>query len=219
MEKVIFDNIGLDMDGVLVDLEKYQLEKGIAYFCKKFNVSPEEVVKNINAYDIEDIFGCTRDQRMTFWVRYIWEYCLLTPAREGSREITNKWHQEGRKIDIITSRVYVMQEDIIGALFRKMVKIWLFKQGIYYDNIVFCSEKGSAIDKSNACIDCKTKIMGEDKLDNVDAISENCLVACFNAKWNQNFEKENVYRVNNIYEMDNLIHKLEKEKTKSLKLR
>ena len=210
MNEIIFDNIGLDMDGVLVDLEQYQLEKGIAYFCKKFNKKPEEVIKNINAYDIEDIFGCTKNERMEFWIRYIWEYCLLFPAKEGSSEITQKWHQEGRNIDIITSRVYVMQDDILGALFRKMVKIWLHSQKIHYDNIVFCSEKESAIDKSKACLDCQTKIMGEDKLDNIEAIRKNSMVACFDAKWNHGYQADNVYRVKNIYDMDKLIDYYEK---------
>lgn len=217
METKVFDTIGLDMDGVLVDLEKYQFEKGIKYFCKKFNTTPEKVIKDMYAYDVENIFGCTREERMKFWTRYIWEYCLFTPAKEGSSEITNKWHEEGRKIDIITSRVYVMQDDILGALFRKMVKIWLHHNKIYYDSIQFCSEEQSAKDKLETCIKCGTKIMGEDKLDNIEAISQNNLVACFDAKWNENYENNNVYRVNNIYDMDNLIQNIEKQKT--LKLR
>lgn len=54
--------IGIDVDGVLVDTGKYQLETGIPYFKKKYGMG----VKNPKAYDIADIFGCCREQRESF---------------------------------------------------------------------------------------------------------------------------------------------------------
>lgn len=207
MEKII-DKIGLDMDGVLEDLQSYQISRGIVYFSKKQNVfQTDELIKNINTYDIQDIFGCTKEERMNFWKRYIWEYALLFPAREGASEITHKWHDEGRTIDIITSRVYVMRDDMLGLLFRWMVKIWLMKNKIYYDTIKFCSEENSSIDKKNACLELGTKLMVDDKIENLLSLKQEILVNCYHANWNQ--ELTDINRVHNFYQIDKYIQDYE----------
>ena len=46
--------IGIDVDGVLTNLQDYQLKYGKKYFG-------ENVVINENGYDIQDIFGCSYD--------------------------------------------------------------------------------------------------------------------------------------------------------------
>ncbi|MCM1371135.1 MAG: hypothetical protein NC181_04545 [Clostridium sp.] len=211
---IVIKNIGLDIDGVLIDLQKYQLEKGNLYFSKKFHKNIEQVIRDLNAYDVQDIYGCTKKERMIFWGRYVWEYSLFYPARIGSSEITHKWHNEGRTVDIVTSRVYVDRNDVLGMLFRVMVKSWLHKQNIYYDRIKFCSEKNSAVDKLLACKEYNTDLMSDDKIDNIESISEIIPVACFTANWNLDYEKENVYRVNSLYEIDELIQRIEHEKIK-----
>lgn len=215
MEKIIIDNIGLDMDGVLVDLEKYQYLKGIPYFCKKFNKKPEDVIEDSFAYDIEDIFKCTNNERMNFWIKYIWEYCLFFPARKGASEITHKWHNEGRKVDIITSRVYVMRDDFLGEIFRKMVYIWLKNNNIYFDKIKFCSEEKSYIDKIEACKAYHTKLMVDDKINNLEELKKFLLAVCFDASWNRVLDDELIQRIHSFYEIDDYIQKYERQKTKN----
>ena len=214
--EIKIDSIGLDMDGVLVDLEGYQYSKGIPYFCKKFNKKPEEVIEDSFAYDIEEIFNCTKNERMIFWLKYIWGYCLTMPAREGASEITHKWHKEGRHVNIITSRVYVMQDDFLGALFRKMVYLWLKKNNIYFDNIRFCSEEKSYVDKVDACIEFDTKLMVDDKMNNLKELKKILKTVCFDAGWNRILEDENIKRVESFYEVDNYIQELESQKVKKL---
>lgn len=215
----IIDSIGLDIDGVLIDLQEYQYTKGVKYFCKKFHKKPEDVIINWKAYDIEDIFGCTRKERMGFWRRYIWKYSLLQPARKGASEFTHKWHKEGRTVDIITSRVYVTRKDAVGMLFRMMVKIWLRTQNIYFDRIKFCSEEESATDKALACKEFGTKLMVEDKVNNIIEISKNVITACFQADWNKgyNMDSDNIFCVKSLYEIDTLISKLETYEIKTLR--
>ena len=210
------DHIGLDVDGVLADLQKYQLEKGNLYFSKKFEKKQENLICDEKAYDIQDIYDCTRKERMDFWKKYIWEYSLLIPAREGASDMTQKWHNEGRIVDIITSRVYVTRQDFLGLLFRTMLKIWLRKEKIYYDRIKFCSEEMSSYDKLVACKEYGTKIMCEDKIDNIETISKHIIIACFNANWNLNYDNPNMYRVSNFYEIDDLIQNLESLKVRRL---
>ncbi len=75
--------IGLDMDGVLVDLAQYQFDRGIPFFSKRFSIPSDTVVKNPGAYDVEEIFGVSHEDRMRFWNRYIWGYCLWTKPVAG----------------------------------------------------------------------------------------------------------------------------------------
>lgn len=203
MERI--DNIGLDMDGVLIDLQTYQFTRGISYFMKKLDRDFEELVVNPLAYDIEDIFGVTRDERMAFWGRKIWAYCLTFPVREGASELTHKWHDEGRMVDIITSRVYAELDNFIGFLFRSMVKIYLAVNNIYYDRLKFCREKNSGEDKAKACIEFNTSLMVDDKIDNLEAVKDIALTLCFDNNWNKEYEDENVTRVNSLYDIDDFI--------------
>lgn len=63
---LIYQNIGLDLDGVLTEHSKFQLEKGIPYFCHKYNLPRDKVIKDIRGIDIEEIFGCTHQERFLF---------------------------------------------------------------------------------------------------------------------------------------------------------
>lgn len=209
MEKI--DNIGLDMDGVIVDLQLYQFLKGIPYFMKKLQRETSKIIVDENAYDIQHIFEVTHKERMEFWAKNIWEYSLLFPAREGVSEMTHKWHDEGRIVDIITSRVYVDRNDPLGALFRKMTKIYLYTQNIYYDKIMFCSEKNSGESKASACKELNTKLLVDDKIVNLEAIRNQLLGLCFTANWNKNFEVNQfaIARIKSFYEIDDFIQNYE----------
>ena len=52
-------NIGLDVDGVLVDVRTFQLREGKRYFEKKFGIS----IKNPDMFEVQDVFECTKKQR------------------------------------------------------------------------------------------------------------------------------------------------------------
>ena len=54
---LLYKNIGLDLDGVLTEHDKFQLEKGLNYFCKKYQKSSSEVIKNLQGYDVTEIFN------------------------------------------------------------------------------------------------------------------------------------------------------------------
>ena len=70
--------IAFDGDGVLTDLEKYQLEYGKKYFK---NILDENIDKT--EIDIEGIFKCSKEEREKFWTKYIWRYCLLEKPKEN----------------------------------------------------------------------------------------------------------------------------------------
>ena len=73
-------NIGIDVDGVLRNLEQYQLKKGKEFF------------KNVDTIDetkleIKDIFNCTVEESEKFWLKNIWEYSLKEPIVKDASDI------------------------------------------------------------------------------------------------------------------------------------
>lgn len=95
-------NIGLDVDGVLVDTQTFQLREGKKYFGKKYGIS----AKNPDMFEVMDVFECTKKQREAFWIRYIWKYCLKEPMTKDAARVVNQLRKEGHRVVIITSRVH-----------------------------------------------------------------------------------------------------------------
>lgn len=197
-------NIGIDVDGVLVDLESYQLKYGKIYFYKAHG---KDVV-NPKGYDIEEIFDCTHAEREKFWQKYIWRYCLKEAPLKNVPEIISKLHNDGHKIYLITGRAHTAESGITGKLFRWMFRHWLKKNHIYYDDIVFCSEKGSSTDKLDACMEKQIEVMIDDKPENLLALAYQIKVICYPTVWNEDVENDDFIRVrdwDDIYEKIKMI--------------
>lgn len=183
--------IGVDVDGVLVDTETYQIRTGTEYFKNKYNKN----VINPKGYDIEDIFACNHSEREKFWFRYIWAYCLSEPVMPFAVDSIKKLHNDGYSIVIITSRAHTSEKNFLGALFRKMLLYWLKKNNVYYDKIIYCSEKNSHDDKLKVCINEKIDVMIDDKPENLIALSDKIKVICYPAVWNEKLQNDNIIRV------------------------
>ena len=54
-------NIGIDVDGTLMDISSYMLEKGRRYFQRE----PDDPA----AFDVDAMFSCTHKERTRFWMR------------------------------------------------------------------------------------------------------------------------------------------------------
>lgn len=184
-------NIGIDVDGVLVDMESYQLKYGEKYFCDKLH----REIKAPKGYDICDIFNCTREEREKFWTKYIWRYCLKEPMVRGASEYAKRMHERGDNIYIITGRAHTTEKGILGNVFRWMLRRWLRKNRFYYDDIFYCSEKNSASDKYDVCIANKIDILIDDKADNLLALKDLIKVYCFSAAWNDDCRELDPYRI------------------------
>lgn len=187
--------IGFDVDGVLTNLEKYQLEYGKKYFKDAKNIDE-------TAYDICDIFHCSREEREKFWTKYIWKYCLTEPIRKDAKKLIDKLKEEGHQVYIITGRAHTTEDNMIGALFRKMLETWLKKNDIQYDGIYYCSEDNNSDEKYNTCKELGIDIMIEDKKENIEKINEVSKVICVNSSYNKTVE-DSIIRVDNFGEMYN----------------
>lgn len=190
-------NIGIDVDGVLVNLAAYQLIYGEKFFQKNYNMQ----IKNPKAYDIVDIFECSKPQREKFWTRYIWGYCLKEPMTIGASDCMKKLREAGHKIYVITGRVHTTEKGITGALFRWMLKHWLKKNHFYYDEMLFCSEKDSSTDKYEICMKKNIDVMVDDKVENLLALKDTIRVFCYPAPWNEDCRELDKCRINGFEEL------------------
>ncbi len=190
-------NIGIDVDGVLVDVERFQLRYGKKYFCDKLHRN----IKNPKGYDICDIFDCTKKEREKFWIRYIWAYCLKEPMTKGAAEYAESMHKKGHKIFIVTGRAHTTEMGITGKIFRWMLTYWLKKNHFYYDEIFYCSEKNTAADKYNICIEKNIDLLIDDKAENLLALKDKIKVYCFPAGWNEDHRELDVYRIKGFYDL------------------
>lgn len=102
-------NIGIDIDGVLTDLNSFYLDYGSMYYYNK-----GIYIKNPNEYYFKDIFKVSQKEDDDFWTRFINEYCLNTPPRRFASEIIKKLKDEGNNIYLITSRNFLVSKTDTG---------------------------------------------------------------------------------------------------------
>ena len=183
--------IGIDIDGVLTDIEQWQLDVGGKFFSR-FNKS----VLNKDGYEITKIFNVSDELDSQFWNEYLYEYVTKEPSRKYASEVIKKLKDDGNEIYIVTDR---NNED--GEKMRKIVVNWLAEQKIDYDEIIFSPE-----DKKENCKKYNIDIMIEDKVDNINKISSIIPVICFHAGYNNECKGKNIYRVYNWYDIYNLIN-------------
>ena len=185
--------IGIDIDGVLTNLERFQLDYGSKYFFEtenKININPNE-------YEIIDIFNATTENDDKFWKEYLEFYAKKEPARRFASEIIKKLKNDGHQIYIITARFLTDRDDYLGKKMRLIVKKWLKNNKIIYDKIIFSQE-----DKKNICKENNVDIMIEDAPKNIVELSEVLpKVICFDALYNREIAKDNVIRCYSWYDI------------------
>ncbi len=188
--------IGIDIDGVLTDIEQWQLDVGGKFFSK-FNKS----VLNKDGYEITKIFNVSGELDSQFWNEYLYDYVTKEPSRKYASEVIKKLKDDGNEIYIVTARYLTDRNNEDGEKMRKIVVNWLAEQKIDYDEIIFSPE-----DKKENCKKYNIDIMIEDKVDNINKISSIIPVICFHAGYNNECKGKNIYRVYNWYDIYNLIN-------------
>ena len=192
-------NIGIDIDGVLTDIERFHFTYGVPFFDKKFNMS----IVNEYGKDIVQLFQCTMEQERKFWLKHSIKYVIKDKVRPDAEDFVKWLYDNGHKVYIITSRAMATKDNVLGKLMRYFVKKWLKKSGIRYERIIFCDE-----DKIPALKECQIDYMIEDDPDNIRAMQGVAKLLCMNAKCNEHITEEQAHRC---YSFDDVLDYMKQE--------
>ena len=152
---------------------------------------------NINGYEIKDIFNISNEEYDEFWDKYFLDYVINEKPRKFADEVTNKPHDEGHELYIITARYFTENDKKrVDSSITEVISKWLKQNNIYFDKIIFSPE-----DKLEICNENKIGLMIEDAPYNVKALSNYIPVICFNAVYNQNCSGENIIRCYSWYDI------------------
>lgn len=196
--------IGIDIDGVLTDVERWQLDYGSKFYYERYK---KEIV-DFEGYDTNQIFNVDDKLDEEFWREYFKEYSLNVEARKFANEVIDKLKQEGHQIYIITARGSFLSHsaDVMSVEENQQIVLnWLKNNNINYDKIIFSPE-----DKLDICKENKIDLMIEDKVDNINKISKIIPVICFHAGYNKDCKNSNIIRCYSWYDIYSKINKLAK---------
>lgn len=188
--------IGIDIDGVLTDCERFMIDYGSKYCVE--NSLPIDI--KLGEYDDTKMFNCSEEDAMGFWKTYVIEYFENYKIRDFAADVINKLKQEGHEIYIITAR----NEYGVPIEYREKIKEitekWLAKNNVPYDKIIY--SEGS---KLPYCVGNYIEVMIEDSPRNIVEISSKIPVISYNNYWNEKIEGENIIKVHSWYEVYNKI--------------
>jgi len=182
--------VGVDADGVLVDMHGFNVREGRKYFKK------EPV--NFNEYHPRDMFDVSEKEEFLYGLKVFNKYCLVEPPREDAVEVINEMSKIGCELHEITARKFTTIRNPWGSLYRKMFEHWLIRHKMDFKSIQFCSEDYTPRDKLMACRKLGVHVMIEDKPDVALYLAQNGIkVLLFDAPYNHDISGENLIRVHN----------------------
>lgn len=184
--------IGIDVDGVLTDLEGFYRDYVTRY--RFFRGIKDDI--NINAYMVCDAYHITKKQDTDFFNNDFKEYEDKVKARTFASKIIKKLKSDGHEIYIITNRWKSDQDNEEGQKIRNNVINWLKENDIYYKDIYFT--KG---DKTSYCKELNIDLMIEDNPFNIEAISKEIPVICYDAQYNKECIGNNIIRCYSWYDI------------------
>lgn len=191
--------IGIDIDGVLTDIERFIADYGTKYCVE--NHLPINI--KVGEYDEFKTFNWTEEQGIKFWNEYIVYYATKYPARDFAAEVIQKLKEEGHEIYIVTARNdYGVPKEYIGKM-KDFVAQWLKDNNISYDKIIYT--EGS---KLPYCVGNYIELVIEDSPENIKDVSTKIPVLCFDCGYNRNLEGKNITRAYSWYDVFDKISKL-----------
>ena len=193
--------IGIDIDGVLTDISRFIVDYGQKFCIENginFKICEDE-------YDEVKALGITDEQNEQFWNNYLEYYATEYPVRDFAVEIISKLKKEN-EIYIITAR---NEEGLPASSYgtmKTLVKNWLEKNKIEYDELVFTN--GS---KLPYCLERNIDVMIDDSPYNVLDIPSKIPVLCFHNPYNRNLNGKNIKRVYSWYDVLDKINKMKED--------
>lgn len=191
-------NYGIDIDGTLTNFEKFIYDNGVDYMRKKYQIELTypygyDVDETFEVADVMVLRGYNQEEAellakkimSDFWNRFYLKYALLTPFRNGVKELIQEMHKNGDKVYIISSRKRTCETGLIGAIMRGTVRLQLLLNGVHYDELILCEND----DEKLKVIEAKEiDVMYDDKPYIMDRLPENIDTICVNSSYNQEGE-------------------------------
>ena len=194
--------IGIDIDGVLTDEHNYIIDNATKFFYEN-NIS-YSVNKKI--YDNHKLFNVSEEEYVMFWEKYFLDYINNISVRPYAVEVINKLKNEGHEIFIITARPFTTYENEYTKVMQNIVKDWLDRNDVIYDDLIFSE------DKAPKCKELNISVMIEDKPENIISVSQVIPVICYDQPFNENISSNNIYRCYSWYDIYKELHKMNKDK-------
>jgi len=196
--------IGVDADGVLVNMHEFNLREGKRYFKK------EPV--NSNAYSPKDMFGVSSKEEFLYGLKVFNKYCKSEPPMADVVEVITDFASKGYELHEITARKFTTYRNFWGAIYRRMFRKWLKRHNLSFRSIQFCSETYSPRDKLMACMKLDVDVMIEDKAEVAMFLAENGVqVLLFDAPYNQEIEHKNITRIYSWKQIHEIILRMKKD--------
>lgn len=194
--------IGIDIDGVLTNIEQFILDY-ISKYCVENNI--DYTIGEFD-YNFSKTFEITEEQEEDFWFKNLEAYAVNEKARPFAEEVIDKLRQDGHEIYIITARWLTNRDDETGRKMRDMVVNWLTENKIFYDELIF--SKASKERKRQEIIEHKIDLMIEDSPSNINELSNVVPVICYNAGYNKNCTGDKIIRCYSWYDIYDKIKKM-----------
>ncbi len=194
-------NIGIDIDGVLTDMENYIGTVGKKYTFEN-NLGFDDTMNTNTIYGF-----LSKEDSHRFWDAHWEKYATTIKMRKNASNVIEKIKNDGNKIIIITARTYDSQIIKDGIKRQKnmeeLIIKWLNENNIKYDKIIF-----SNLNKLQNCLDNKIDIMIEDSISNIEKLKDYMKIICFDAKYNQSYANNQIFRAYNWDDVYNIISKI-----------
>lgn len=129
--------IAITLDGFLIDYDTFIKRHGSKYYKDLYGIS----IINHKGKDVDELFDLkdyyenryiflneeeidkmVEKSRKDFWRKHLTKYYFETPFRDEAPETINKLLDEDYQITIVVDRNFIGNQDLLGALMRKIVK-------------------------------------------------------------------------------------------------
>lgn len=194
-------NIGIDIDGVLTDFERYVIDYGTK-MCVEENWT---LNMDVSQYLDINVFDWDNNQAEIFRDKYFVKYLTESPVRIFAPEIIIKLKEEGNKIYLITARDDDEMPDEHYGKIQSITREWLKKQSIIYDELIFKKEK------LQPCIENNIDVMIEDSPENIERLSKKIKVIKFDCRYNNDIENKNITTAYSWYHIYRIIKEMKQE--------
>lgn len=197
--------VGVDADGVLVDMTNFNVREGTKFFKKKPVLD--------SAYSPKDMYNVSSFKEFLFGLAVFNKYCIKEPPREHASEVLQKLKNDGCELHEITARKFTTFRNWFGAYYRYLFEKWLKKYKMDFDSIQYCSESNTPVEKLMSCSKLSVDLMIEDKPDVAMLLANNGVkVLLFDAPYNKDINHPNIIRVYTWDEIYDMVTKFRKEK-------